>query len=230
MPSYGSYPDHRQGGPGQGSPRQGTYASPRDHERTRRYAWRYLDTDEAARLWDEVTDWVWWLRDRYELGERIPRCWYRHGPVVEEFTALMAGWSEMQDTGRGMSQWHSRDLWPLIDRLESISGFEQCQADGCSHDSGFQHAPEGTESIMEPVPDTDDDMYGESTYVDATVVGVLTEDVMLSAVVSGDATALDAGQPRGRYHLSGRLWTWSSILGGYVPSRESIRALGPIDN
>lgn len=208
--------------------------------RSTRFAWRYLDSDDAARLWDEVTDWVWWLRDRYELTDRVPRCWYRHGPVVEEFTALMAAWTEAYSSGRGMSAWHSSDLWPLMDRLESISGFEQCQADGCSHDSGFLHAPEGTEAVMEPAHDTSN--LDSSTFDDATrdapdmsdvgamVVGVVTEDVMLMAVVNGEATALDAGRPHGRYRLGGNLWTWSSILGGYVPCRESSAGLRAIES
>ncbi|MGB3773108.1 MAG: hypothetical protein WBA00_18380 [Rhodococcus sp. (in: high G+C Gram-positive bacteria)] len=191
------------------------------------FSWRYLDADASARLWDEVTDWVWWLRDRYELGETIPRCWYRHGAVMEEFTALMADWKRAYSTGEGMSDWHSRGLWPLMDRLEQIAGFEQCVADGCSHESGFLHAPDGTETVMEPVLETAED---DNANIGAVVVGILTEDVMLSAVVSGEAIALDARTDRGRYHLGGRLWTWSSILGGYVPSADSHRSVQSLES
>ncbi|WP_051613557.1 hypothetical protein [Rhodococcus sp. UNC23MFCrub1.1] len=229
MSYHGGFPHH--GDPsGRGArPRPGVLPGP---DRARgRYTWRYLDTDDAARLWDEVTDWVWWLRDRYELTERIPRCWYRHGPVVEEFTAVFASWSEAYGGESGLSRWHSQDLWPLIERLEVIAGFEQCQADGCSHDSGFLHAPEGTEAVMEPLVDPSGrDADEPVSTVDAMVVGVVDESVMLSAVVSGEATALDAGLPHGRYRLDGRLWTWSSILGGYVPSRDTHRTLRALES
>lgn len=43
-------------------------------------------------LWQELTAWVDWLSVRYVLDEQIPPCWIRHGAMVEEFTALYAGW------------------------------------------------------------------------------------------------------------------------------------------
>ena len=33
-----------------------------------------------------------WLRDRYQLHERLPACWYAHGPLIEELSALRSAW------------------------------------------------------------------------------------------------------------------------------------------
>ncbi|MBY6367580.1 hypothetical protein [Rhodococcoides corynebacterioides] len=203
-----------------------------------RYAWRSLDRHDAARLWDDLVDWVWWLRDRYELTETVAPCWYRHGPVVEEFTALLAWWRTAQgeaprdhdDASRALADWHTDGLWPLIDRLPRLADFERCRADGCAHTSGFLHAPEGTAESMEPLDlasavSVDSDYAGDYTgddVADADVVAVLGENLMLSAVVSGEATALDTGLRHGRYRMGGRLWSWSPILGGYIPSEDSV--------
>ena len=33
-----------------------------------------------------------WLTARYQLEEAVPACWYRHGALIEELTALRACW------------------------------------------------------------------------------------------------------------------------------------------
>lgn len=205
-----------------------------------RYAWRSLDRHDAARLWDDLVDWVWWLRDRYELTETVPGCWYRHGPVVEEFTALFAWWRSTHAAAdvagprddaamRRLADWHSDGLWALIDRLHRLTDFDRCRAEGCTHTSGFLHAPDGAAESMEPIeiePVTiDADYAGDYTgddVAEADVVAVFGENLMLSAVVSGEATALDTDSRHGRYRMGGRLWSWSPILGGYIPSEDSI--------
>ncbi|MFD7507860.1 hypothetical protein ACFV5N_00730 [Streptomyces sp. NPDC059853] len=52
--------------------------------------WDNLPADERTALWVEFVAWVAWLSDRYELTtDQLPRgCWWRHGAVVEELTAL----------------------------------------------------------------------------------------------------------------------------------------------
>jgi hypothetical protein len=55
-------------------------------------AWHTLTATEAADAWQALTGWVDWLRDRYQLDETIPGCWYRHGPLVDELDALRAAW------------------------------------------------------------------------------------------------------------------------------------------
>lgn len=47
---------------------------------------------------EELTTWVAWLIEHYELDE-IPPCWPRHGALVEEFDALRVAW--LDSIGRG---------------------------------------------------------------------------------------------------------------------------------
>ncbi|MGW7295384.1 hypothetical protein ACWGIB_23700 [Streptomyces xiamenensis] len=52
--------------------------------------WAEMSPDERPARWIEFVAWVVWLADRYELTtDQLPRaCWWRHGAVVEELTAL----------------------------------------------------------------------------------------------------------------------------------------------
>ena len=54
--------------------------------------WAALDSGDAAEQWGLLVDWTDWLRDRYQLHERVPSCWYVHGPLVEELSALRTAW------------------------------------------------------------------------------------------------------------------------------------------
>lgn len=58
-------------------------------------AWDDLDAAQAADTWEHLEDWVTWLVRRFRLRPRdVPPCWYLHGAVVEELTAL---WGSHQD-------------------------------------------------------------------------------------------------------------------------------------
>lgn len=73
--------------------------------------WRELDRDAAAEAWGWLIDWVGWLVAHYQLAEEVPRCWYRHPPLIEELTALAAGWhTAYDDAARGDEPliWHER--------------------------------------------------------------------------------------------------------------------------
>lgn len=54
--------------------------------------WAELDADAAAQAWQQLGDWVSWLTDRYALREIPVGCWWRHGMLVEELTALWLAW------------------------------------------------------------------------------------------------------------------------------------------
>lgn len=54
--------------------------------------WRDLNADDAVEQWGRLVSWVDWLRDRYSLHERIPACWYAHGPLIEELSSLQGLW------------------------------------------------------------------------------------------------------------------------------------------
>jgi hypothetical protein len=54
--------------------------------------WRDLTVDDAIEQWGRLVPWVDWIRDRYSLQERIPACWYAHGPLIEELSSLHGLW------------------------------------------------------------------------------------------------------------------------------------------
>ena len=54
--------------------------------------WAALDAERAAEQWSLLIDWCEWLRDRYQLHEQVPACWYAHGPLIEELSALRTAW------------------------------------------------------------------------------------------------------------------------------------------
>jgi len=72
--------------------------------------WRRLTHDQAASTWAALDTWVRWLVTRYALDHRdVPPCWYAHGDLVEELTALMTAHQAAFDrTGAatGPLDWH----------------------------------------------------------------------------------------------------------------------------
>jgi len=55
------------------------------------FRWENLDPDRLRSTWQEFGDWVRWLTERFRIDD-IPPCWYRHGDLVEELTALWLDW------------------------------------------------------------------------------------------------------------------------------------------
>ncbi len=51
-----------------------------------------MDAETAWSAWFRLSAWVAWLVDRFDLGDEIPSCWWAHGALVEELTALWAAW------------------------------------------------------------------------------------------------------------------------------------------
>jgi hypothetical protein len=74
--------------------------------------WRTLDNGAAPETWTRLRDWVDWFTHRYRIpGRKIPACWYRHGPLVEELSALHTAWLvsfDAMDAGYGPIGWHER--------------------------------------------------------------------------------------------------------------------------
>ncbi|MGX1778377.1 hypothetical protein ACWIGW_40160 [Nocardia brasiliensis] len=106
-----------------------------------RYSWRHLASEEAAALWRELIDWVDWLRNTYQLGSRVPGCWFQHDCVREELTALMAAhtaayWGNDESVdlpGEDQVAWHTQWLWPTVERLTKVSDFSGCQPKSCRY-------------------------------------------------------------------------------------------------
>ena len=82
--------------------------------------WRELLASDAPDAWNNLRDWVEWLIQRYDVPDVvIPDCWWRHGDLTEELSALYAAWVasfDSTDSGYGPVGWHER--WsPAKDRL-----------------------------------------------------------------------------------------------------------------
>lgn len=75
--------------------------------------WDVLTGAARQAAWDDLTCWVLWLHDRYELSveERLPHCWAEHPGLVEELTALRAWrreiWTSPQPSGQAARYWHA---------------------------------------------------------------------------------------------------------------------------
>ncbi|WP_052226537.1 hypothetical protein [Microbacterium mangrovi] len=74
--------------------------------------WRDLDGKDARKTWDDLRQWVEWVTTRYDIPEVIvPTCWWRHGALVEELSALRTAWEaafDPTDAGFGPIGWHER--------------------------------------------------------------------------------------------------------------------------
>lgn len=121
-----------------------------------RYSWRELDPRGAAELWADLLDWVDWLRHRYQLGARVPACWYRHEAIVEELTALMAAhtaayWCDPDSVDlprEDMTAWHTQWLWPTVERLTRNSDFSACRPHHCRYQNHPQPVHAGLDEYV----------------------------------------------------------------------------------
>jgi len=82
--------------------------------------WRTLEDADAPETWTALGEWVTWFTRRYNLPARkIPPCWFKHGALVEELSALHTAWLvsyDSLDAGYGPIGWHER-LAAAIPRL-----------------------------------------------------------------------------------------------------------------
>lgn len=74
--------------------------------------WRRLTDEAASAEWMPLREWVEWFTVRYNIPVSVvPACWWRHGSLVEELSALhvahLASFDE-SDTGYGPIGWHER--------------------------------------------------------------------------------------------------------------------------
>jgi hypothetical protein len=91
--------------------------------------WRTLKKADAPAAWNELRSWVEWFTVRYRISESVvPVCWYKHGQLVEELSALHiahAAAFDSADAGFGPIGWHER-LSLSLPRLS------RAYAGGCS--------------------------------------------------------------------------------------------------
>lgn len=108
--------------------------------------WRDMGDEDAPAAWDELRSFVDWLVGRYEIPSNlIPACWFLHGPVVEELSALRAAWDASfvvdTDGGLGPIGWHERFALVRVRLREAYRG-------DCSR-GGHVEAPESSVNVDE---------------------------------------------------------------------------------
>lgn len=145
------------------------------------WAWRYQGALGAQQLWEELADWVGWIRGRYPIARQLPPCWWRHPELVEELTALWVAWREAYaDPKAPMTapiDWHDRWLPSFLLRIGSGGWNISCGEEHKSRVSGAYDAvavdddeefamhviddaasrnPYGSEAQQMTIDDTDD--------------------------------------------------------------------------
>lgn len=95
--------------------------------------WRELADADARAVWTALRDWVQWFTVRYGVGKSVvPNCWFRHGALVEELSALHSAHVALfdpSDSGLGPIGWHER-LTLARQRL-----LEATKLTGCTDDA-----------------------------------------------------------------------------------------------
>jgi hypothetical protein len=125
--------------------------------------WADLDAEAAEEAWSGLRRWVSWLLDRYAVKE-VPRgCWWRHGLLVEELTALWLAWQaafgEKADATSPLI-WHEH-----FDRARDRIRQRLQQQGNCS--SGEHHEP----VPQQPVRGQDAEDEEFAAFVDADIAG-----------------------------------------------------------
>ncbi|GGQ83826.1 hypothetical protein [Couchioplanes azureus] len=91
--------------------------------------WAELDHTGASQAWVWLIGWVAWLVERYQLVEELPSCWPQHPALVEELTALAAGWyaayDETADAAAPLA-WHERFTRARM-RLREWDDYTRCR-------------------------------------------------------------------------------------------------------
>ena len=74
--------------------------------------WQTVPDENAADEWRRLRAWVEWFTVRYTIPQStIPNCWWRHGALVEELSALHSAHTaafDPSDAGFGPIGWHER--------------------------------------------------------------------------------------------------------------------------
>lgn len=91
--------------------------------------WRELDDETARDVWIDLRGWVEWFTVRYDISATVvPDCWWRHGALVEELSALRGAHRALfdaADTGLGPIGWHERYTLAKT-RIQNVSSTLGC--------------------------------------------------------------------------------------------------------
>jgi hypothetical protein len=87
--------------------------------------WRTLEPEDAPAAWRSLRAFVEWFTTRYNIPvSTVPTCWWQHGQLVEELSALHTAHTvsyDDADTGYGPISWHER-LTGALPRLTRAYG------------------------------------------------------------------------------------------------------------
>lgn len=112
----------------------------------RTVSWRDLPAENARHEWTALREWVEWFTIRYDLPPAtIPNCWWRHGPLVEELSALHSAHRvafDSADTGYGPITWHER-LASAMPRLKAA------YAGGCNAGHRSRHSGRSWQTVTD---------------------------------------------------------------------------------
>lgn len=76
------------------------------------FDWQTLTDADAPAAWNALREWVEWFTVRYDISEStVPVCWYKHGDLVDELSALHAAHLiafDPSDAGLGPIRWHEQ--------------------------------------------------------------------------------------------------------------------------
>ena len=93
--------------------------------------WRELEDSRTPEVWTDLRGWVEWFTVRYQLStSMIPNCWWRHGRLVEELSALRSAHRALfsdEDSGLGPIGWHER-LTLSLQRIKDVSNGYGCSS------------------------------------------------------------------------------------------------------
>jgi len=82
--------------------------------------WQTLEDADAPAAWNALREWVEWFTVRYDISDLVvPACWYRHGNLVDELSALHTAHRvafDASDNGLGPITWHEQ-LGEALSRL-----------------------------------------------------------------------------------------------------------------
>jgi len=89
------------------------------------FNWRTLADNAAPAEWAALRAWVEWFTVRYAIPvSTVPNCWWQHGALVEELSALHTAHNaafDRADAGFGPINWHER-LTLALPRLTRAYG------------------------------------------------------------------------------------------------------------
>lgn len=93
-------------------------------------SWRTCPPEERGERLRQLEAWVDWLIERYAIGvETIPPCWWKHGALFEELTALWGAYLESVDPNNTRSApavWH-QTLDLTLARLRAWASRRNCK-------------------------------------------------------------------------------------------------------